>query len=149
LYRCFPHIVNIATQAFLVIVSPSSKKKRQQDTTAAAGDDQDASDFDGLESDPEDVDDAHVNEEIAVCNPNYEQSLKSDVLRKTRKLVAAVRGSGKRRGRLAEIQREESQPQLQLLKDMTVRWSSTHMMVERVLEAYPVSTILFLFFLHI
>jgi hypothetical protein len=114
-------------------VLPSSKKscktKEEED---------DASDYDGLESDV-DNNAPNLNEPGSAADRNYETARNGDVIRKTRKLVKAVRGSGQRRSRLTALQQEMGEKQLQLLMDMTVRWGSTCLMVQRVLDTYSVS----------
>jgi hypothetical protein len=141
MYRCIPHIINIAAQAFIAVVSPSSRKKKVQD---GEDDDADASDFDGVETDQDDSpsnDLGTLNEdENDIDTQRYVQALQGDVLKKNRVLVQRFRGSGQRRQRLAETQHGLRMPILQLLKDMTVRWSSTYFMVDRTLEVYPVSS---------
>ena len=63
-------------------------------------------------------------------------------------LVTSIRASGQRRedfaiviaeGNKAGIFGPEWLREVVLLKDMDVRWSSTFLMIDRVLELYPVS----------
>ena len=64
-------------------------------------------------------------------------------------LVVVIRASGQRRedfamvisdGNKAGIFGPEGLREVVLLKDMDVRWSSTFLMIDRVLELYPVSS---------
>ena len=65
-----------------------------------------------------------------------------------RHLVTAIQASGQRREDFAMVIAEgnkagvfglEGLREVVLLKDMDVRWSSTFLMIDRVLELYPVS----------
>ena len=77
----------------------------------------------------------------------YLSVIQGDVVAKARQLVSGCRASGQRRedfaktiqdgnisGEFNSILRE-----VVLLRDMDVRWSSTFLMIDRVLELYPVS----------
>ena len=78
----------------------------------------------------------------------YAIALDSDVVGKVRSLVSACRASGQRRedlrSTIMEGNSSKSFPDgkelrnVQLLRDMDVRWSSTYLMIDRVIELYPV-----------
>ncbi|KAF9545853.1 hypothetical protein CPC08DRAFT_649252 [Agrocybe pediades] len=125
--RCFPHVVNIAVKAALKELSASAPDVTEEDEVPA----------------------------IYGCNINdddYQDALDNDVVGKCRSLVTACRASGQRREELqatiTEGNRSESFPDkkqlrnVQLLRDMDVRWSSTYLMIDRVLELYPAIDVL-------
>lgn len=75
--------------------------------------------------------------------------LSTDVVSRARKLVNACRASGQRRedfantileGNSSGAFGEDTLPARVLLRDMDVRWSCTYLMIDRVLELYPVCT---------
>ncbi len=84
--------------------------------------------------------------------------LKNDVVRAVRELVAACRVSVLRREAVQDAIKEANLLMLfgtdedgraivineltQLLRDVDVQWSSTFLMIDRLLEIYPVSNIL-------
>ena len=78
----------------------------------------------------------------------YANALESDVVGKARSLVSACRASGQRREDFQSTITEGNSSKsflngkqlwnVQLLRDMDVRWSSTYLMIDRVLELYPV-----------
>lgn len=85
---------------------------------------------------------------------DYRTALEADVVMSARQLVTACRASGQRRDDFADVIRDgniqgawgkegESLRAVVLLKDMEIRWSSTFLMIDRVLELAPVSFILF------
>jgi hypothetical protein len=137
-----PHIINIAAQAFIVVISPSSRTKRVDSDDGNASDNDDVPDTFG-EDVAADVNSHDLDDEDIDSDPHYETSLAGDVLKKTRNLVKAIRGSGQRRTRLADVQKRFNMPVLSLLKDMTVRWSSTYLMVDRILDIYAVCSLHF------
>jgi len=87
-----------------------------------------------------------------VTRDDYLSALKADVLGTARRLVAACRISGKRReefmntvleGNLSKTWMDNDgnftpKKPLQLLRDSENRWSSTHLMSDRVLTMLPV-----------
>jgi hypothetical protein len=71
-----------------------------------------------------------------------------DVVALSRKLANALRSSGQRLDDLSSVIRKgwddelwtpEEVPDHAVLNDMDVRWSSTFLMIDRILELYPVS----------
>jgi hypothetical protein len=78
---------------------------------------------------------------------NYLSVIQSDVVAKARQLVSGCRGSGQRREDFAKTIQDGNVSgefnvilrEVVLLRDMDVRWSSTFLMIDRVLELYPVS----------
>ena len=85
----------------------------------------------------------------------YRAALAADVIGMARKLVAASRVSGQRREEFELTIREGNEarswtdskgnklplPVLQLLRDCETRWSSTFLMLDRVLTLLPVRTL--------
>lgn len=124
---CFPHVVNISVQTGLKYLS---------NTTF------DPSVLDPLDSDlasPEDL-----KNDIDYCT-----ALEADAVLSARQLVVACRASGQRCEALAEVIREgntqggwgergEKLRNVTLLLDMEVRWSSTFLMIDRMLMLAPV-----------
>ncbi|KZP25456.1 hypothetical protein FIBSPDRAFT_733815 [Athelia psychrophila] len=124
--RCFPHVVNIAVQTALKYLSNTSFDPAVVDPFA-----------DELAS-PQELQD----------NTDYRTTLEADVVMSARQLVAACRASGQRRDNFAKTIREgnvlgswgeEGDPlrDVTLLRDMEIRWSSTYLMIDRVLELAP------------
>lgn len=118
--RCFPHIVNIAVQTGL-------KHLTKVDITTESG---------------QDITDALLD------NLEYLDVLKGDVISLARQLVTACRASGQRREDLSRIINDGyasgdwSKDELRdvtLLRDVVTRWSSIFLMIDRLLELYPVS----------
>lgn len=80
------------------------------------------------------------------ANPAYAEALARDPVKIARQLVAVCHASGQRREELKQVivqgNREghfpEPLPEVQLLRDVDTRWSSTFMMIDRVLTLYPV-----------
>lgn len=125
LLRCFPHVVNIAVKAALKELSDSAPDVTEEDDIPP-------------------VYEQNINDE------DYQKALDSDVVGKCRSLVNACRASGQRREELqatiTEGNLSNSFPngkalrKVQLLRDMDVRWSSTYLMIDRVLELYSVGS---------
>lgn len=88
------------------------------------------------------------NNGTASIDPEYNEALQRDPVRRCRNIVNALRKSDIRRKGLAETIEEgnnspggwngEKLRVLQLLRDVETRWSSTFLMIDRVLELYPV-----------
>ena len=85
----------------------------------------------------------------------YIETLKTDVIAATRHLVTTCRALGQRcegfRQTIEEGNKngtfgEKGLHVVTLLRDMDIRWSSTYLMVDRVLELYPVCCIFQFFF---
>ncbi|TRM65458.1 hypothetical protein BD626DRAFT_399297 [Schizophyllum amplum] len=119
---CFPHVVNIATQTGLEVV----KTPRI------------CYDFD-VALPPELIDD-----------PQYRCALEGDIVGSARRIVTAVRVSGQRREHLQDIIKDgnakgrwldaKNNPEIMhilcLLRDVDTRWSSTFLMIDRLLLLY-------------
>ncbi|KAJ2926565.1 hypothetical protein H1R20_g10525, partial [Candolleomyces eurysporus] len=130
--RCFPHIINLAVKAGLGLLTQL-----------------------GLFDEDLTFDDAFAT---LAQNPTYMGLLQSDVVKLARQLVNFIRDSGQRREDFeAVIQSgnennswgddKDGKPiQLRvvgLLRDVDTRWSSTFLMIDRVLELRAVSAIHF------
>ncbi|KZP23383.1 hypothetical protein FIBSPDRAFT_910300 [Athelia psychrophila] len=124
--RCFPHVVNIAVQTALKYLSTTT--------------------FDPAVLD--DFEAQHENPEALKQDADYRTALEADVVQSARQLVEKCRASGLRREEFAETIEDgnsqggwgENKKPLRvvsLLKDMEIRWSSTFLMVDRVLELAP------------
>lgn len=120
--RCFPHVVNIAVKPALKELSKSAPDVTEEDEVPPV--------WESNENDYE-----------------YQDALDSDVVAKCRALVSACRASGQRRedlqATITEGNRSKSFPggnelrNVELLRDVDIRWSSTFLMIDRVLELYP------------
>ena len=121
--RCFPHIINIATQT----VNKELKENPHMVVVSAAT--------------PADSPDRRNELQ------RYETALVSDPVGKARSIVAALRVSGQRRADLREIIFQGNLekcwdvpvPLAQPLRDCDTRWASLRAMINRVIELYPVS----------
>lgn len=138
MFSCFPHIINLAVQAIYAALKGGKGLEGQYllgninhlGRASVEG-------TDLLEG---------------VTKTDYIEALKVDVLGLVRKLTGACRISGKRREELENTVLEGNQNEtwmndhgepvlvkvLQLLRDCETRWSSTHLMTDRVLAMLPV-----------
>ncbi|KAF5332789.1 hypothetical protein D9611_005171 [Ephemerocybe angulata] len=123
--RCFPHIINLAVKAGLAQLTQL--------------------DF----FDPEITGDEEL--ELLAADLRYKQILNVDIIKKVRDLVRFIRDSGQRRDDFERVTKlgnedkshldDEGTPLrlrvVGLLKDVDTRWSSTFLMIDRVLEMRP------------
>ena len=91
------------------------------------------------------LDMSHIEDEDD--DEEYIETLKTDVIAAARHLVTTCCASGQRREGLCQTIEEGNKNRtfgerglrvVTLLRDMDIRWSSTYLMVDRVLELYPV-----------
>lgn len=135
---CFPHVINLAVQAIYAALKDGKGLEKQY-----------------LLGNLGCISEAALKGMVlpeGVTRDNYLRVLKADVLGVARKLITACRISGKRReefvdtilgGNIRETWVDDdgnffSRKALQLLRDCDTRWSSTHLMVDRVLVMLPV-----------
>lgn len=134
---CFPHVVNIAVQTALKALSQS------------------APDPDPVSDRPEDVfETVDPVETIGLIDDDYALTLNADVVARVRELVRLCRSSSLRRAGFIAVVLEGNEQHwwgndangkpvkidpLQLLRDVDTRWSSTYLMIDRVLKLVPVS----------
>lgn len=124
LNRCFPHVINIATQTILKELKENPMQPIRTN-------------LEGALAPPSE----HAEHE---ATEQYVQALVADPVGKARNIVAACRKSGQRRSDLMTViengNNDESwnMRRLQLLRDCETRWSSTYLMNDRVLDLYPV-----------
>ncbi|KAI0059149.1 hypothetical protein BV25DRAFT_1962330 [Artomyces pyxidatus] len=123
--RCFSHVINIGAQsAVKILPTPST--------------------FDQTERDPEGLFPTEFFEDPG--NQGYIAALNTDPIKAARELVNACRASGLRKhdfllaisegnklDKFSGVQLRRAQ----LLRDVDTRWSSTYLMIDRVLEMYP------------
>ena len=105
--------------------------------------------IDGVDLDIMDAHAAELNEALR-ADPAYADALQNDPVKRARQLVTACRASGLRREAFAKTITEGNESgafgegkqlrQVQLLRDVSTRWSSTFLMIDRLLELYPVCT---------
>lgn len=97
-----------------------------------------------------------MSELCSFCD-EYAEALESDQVGSTRKIVTACRKSGQRRADLQQVIKNGNETCMwgkvekngaeedlklrcvQLLRDCETRWSSTHLMVDRLIQLYAVS----------
>lgn len=140
--RCFPHVINLAVQAIYTTLKDDSNADLQF----------------LLGNLPE------LTEEALQAMPlpgnitidGYRNALAADIIGTARKLVTACRVSGQRRNEFALTIQEGNEagswtdsegnslslPVLQLLRDCETRWSSTFLMLDRVVTLLPVRTLM-------
>ncbi|KAJ3754264.1 hypothetical protein EV360DRAFT_51958 [Lentinula raphanica] len=129
--RCFPHVINIAVKTALSRIG-----------------DVELDDADNVTLD-EIFEYLPPNESIGMSKA-YRESLSKDLVGCAHKLVNASRSSGKRRDALRDailaIRRAQTSHEgnhhylmreVVLLRDVDTRWSSTFLMIDRLLELYP------------
>ncbi|KAI0365534.1 hypothetical protein BV20DRAFT_1038887 [Pilatotrama ljubarskyi] len=160
--RCFPHVVNISVQHGLRALGCGSSKP--DDTQADGGVSAESnhensarapqSSESSLRADPSDPvldlydvsTDPELNDALQ-DDPEYMAALFSNPLRAARTLIAKARQSGPRREEFAKILTECIRNEMfgegiepsgrQLLRDVDTRWSSTFLMLDRLLSLYP------------
>ena len=129
--RCLPHIINLSVKAGL-------KKITEVNSTDPKTENQD----------DEDEDNWLLLSDIASRDDEYQQILRGDVIAEARHIVTACRSSGQQCEEFMEIIKEGNKSGtfgqgglrvVALLRDMDIHWSSTYLMVDRVLEMYLVS----------
>jgi hypothetical protein len=155
LFSCFPHVVNIAVQAALVTLTEEpygsqSDEERYNDMLRLGKDPESFSNMSdntftpqGLRNDW--LEGSHTTDEI------YRAVLESDVVTSARNLASALRASSARKERLEAIINDGNNNNifnpplaaLHVLKDMKVRWSSTLIMIDRILELYLVRSCIY------
>lgn len=137
-YSCFPHVINLAVQAIYAALKDGKGLAEQY----LLG---------HIDSISESALEAMTLPD-GVTQDDYLCALKADVVGIARKLIAACRISGKRWEEFADTIIEGNRngtwtdgdgnviliKPLQLLRDCETRWSSTHLMVDRVLIELPV-----------
>jgi hypothetical protein len=137
-FRCLPHIINLSVKAALKVFGTPS---------AFEWDNEDFSDDDDDENNGW-LDMSYIEDEDD--DEEYIESLKTDVIAAARHLVTACRASGQRREGFRQTIEEGNKNRsfgekglrvVTLLRDMDIRWSFTYLMVDRVLELYPVCCI--------
>jgi hypothetical protein len=144
---CFAHVINLAVQAIYAALKDGKGLEEQYLLGASTQ-----------------ISDAALSTMTlprGVTVADYQHALETDVLGTARKLVAACRVSGRHReefedmilkGNLEEKWKDSNgnpcpQRVLQLLRDCETRWSSTYLMVDRVLEMLPVCFVIVVDFL--
>jgi len=126
---CFPHVINLSVKAGL---------RRLTESSIDSDDEVDSDEESGVEM------------PAAISGGNddrYMRALQYDVVAAARQLVTACRASGQRRedfastikeGNAAGSFGEDGLREVGLLRDMDIRWSASYLMIDRVLEVYPV-----------
>ena len=147
LSRCFPHVINIAVKSGLALLMKIPKvKKIMENETQSTGWETENKDEDGTP--------------IVSCGDGfsadwmYNQALEADPIVWCWKLIANCWASGQCHENLQATILDASGaslfgrndegadielPSLQLLRDVDTQWSSIFLMVEWVLDLYPVS----------
>ncbi|OSD08725.1 hypothetical protein PYCCODRAFT_1356822 [Trametes coccinea BRFM310] len=122
--RCFPHVVNISVQRSLRALDPTDPS------------------FDAYDPDIE----GDLNAALS-SDPDYADALLQNPIKAARTLIQKARQSGQRREEFERIVAdcvrngtfgEGLEPGgTQLLRDVDTRWSSTFLMIDRLLSLYP------------
>jgi hypothetical protein len=129
--RCLPHIINLSVKAGLKQITEVHSTDPETEN-----------------QDDEDENNWLISSDIASRDEEYQQILRGDVIAEGRHIVTACRLSGQHREEFTEIIKEGNKSGrfgqgglrvVALLRYMDIRWSSTYLMVDRVLEMYPVS----------
>lgn len=136
--RCFPHVINLAVQA----IYTSLKGESNSDIEYLLG------------NIPEPTEEALRAMALpdGVTLEGYRAALETDIVGMARKLVVACRSSGQRRQEFTLTIKEGNKaqtwtdskgnplplPVLELLRDCETRWSTTFLLLDRVLTLLPV-----------
>ncbi|OJT08209.1 hypothetical protein TRAPUB_881 [Trametes pubescens] len=144
--RCFPHVVNISVQHGLTALTDVEDEQEPisrapLEANAGWGND---GDFVPTPLDREYEEFTNVDLQM---DSAYADALRSDAVKAARQLVAACRASGQHReeftativegNRKGTFGADTKLRVVQLLRDVDTRWSSTFLMIDRLLELYP------------
>lgn len=157
MYRCFPHVVNIAVQHGLSALTDLTAaepipvphelvaESHSETSHAAAIPPPDPT----IVVIDDDLGDADMNGALE-SDMQYADALRGDPIKNARQLISVCRASGQRREEFKNTITEGNRagsfgegielPKAQLLRDVDTRWSSTFLMIDRLLELYPVRT---------
>ena len=156
LRSCFPHVINIAVKSGLSLLTKMPKKKKTKDSERTGWESEDKDDDEGSTADG-------CGREFS-SDWLYNAALEADPIAHCRKLVSNCCASGQRREDLQATITDANKarlfgkddkgisiqlPSLQLLRDVDTRWSSIYLMLERVLDLYPVRFCKYLTFIII
>ncbi|KAJ2975727.1 hypothetical protein NUW54_g11681 [Trametes sanguinea] len=158
--RCFPHVVNICVKRGLAaltdpepnpstgenldipLLSTATSQGSQSERTVPQAPGHDPPSLAPVDRTAE----AESNTTL-MEDPEYAESLRDDPVKSARDLVKACRASGQRRedfaatiadgNRTGTFGEGKTLRQVQLLRDVDTRWSSTFLMIDRLLELYP------------
>lgn len=159
--RCYAHIINICSSHIIASMTSTSKSylfdlNIPADSNYATHDDSDGESDD----DDDDIDfDDDFALELADCYEEGEKwaaGIKRDPLRRARRVVRLLRSSDQHREGFRRFIQDGNQrdwfsikdgrkrvtvqvPELQLLRDVKMRWDSVYMMLERLRQLRPVS----------
>ena len=149
LFRCFPHVINIAVKSGLALLTkiPKVKKITENKTPNTGWETEDKDDGDDGTSMVSYGDDFSADWV-------YNQAIEADPIVQCWKLIANCWASGQHHENLQATITDANEaglfsrddkgvdielPSLQLLCDIDTRWSSIYLMVEQALDLYPVS----------
>ncbi|KAL7282477.1 hypothetical protein ACG7TL_003948 [Trametes sanguinea] len=161
--RCFPHVVNISVQRGLRALGCASKKPSGAEAIGTAAEQHsehaDEPHFETAlaqeETSAEPGDPVFDEEDLAIDpdfndalqqDPEYEAALSKNPVKAARELINKARQSGQRREDFDRIVSEcikkktfgdDTPSGTQLLRDVDTRWSSTFLMIDRLLSLYP------------
>ncbi|CDO72044.1 hypothetical protein BN946_scf184943.g79 [Trametes cinnabarina] len=162
--RCFPHVVNISVQRGLRALGCTSKKPSGADAIGTAAEQHSTEHADEPhletalaqeETSAEPGDPVFDEEDLAIDpdfndalqqDPEYEAALSKNPVKAARELINKARQSGQRREDFDWIVSEcikkktfsdDTPSGTQLLHDVDTRWSSTFLMIDRLLSLYP------------
>ncbi|KAJ3002031.1 hypothetical protein NUW54_g6071 [Trametes sanguinea] len=155
--RCFPHVVNISVQRGLRALGCTSKKSSGTEPTQNLDTEQDARQtIEHQEETSAEPGDPVFDEEDLAADPDFNDALQEDPeyaaalaanpVKAARDLINKARQSGQRREDFERIVGEciknrtfgDEEPNgTQLLRDVDTRWSSTFLMIDRLLSLYP------------
>ncbi len=145
--RCFPHVVNISVKHGLTALTKvdlsSAFLEETVDSISTLNDPEGESD---PQLDEIDSDCAAASNIFLQNDPEYMEALRNDPIKRAQELVNVCRVSGQRREELMEIIKAGNQtgafpkpiPEVQLLRNVDTRWSSIYLMIDHLLELYPV-----------
>ena len=163
--RCYAHIINICSSHVVASITPTNSKSYFEypiDSDLAPCDDSVS------DNDSDDLDDDSDEADVQVPNLNDDRTkfkewsagIKRDPLRRARKVVRLLRSSDQRKQSFKNCIRDGNErdwftvkddkgkravvrvPDLQLLRDVKMRWDSVYMMLQRLRQLRPVSILL-------
>ena len=129
IFRCFPHIVNLACKAVLAKftnISYAATNPEEYDPPAPLDD--------GLSY-------ALQRDPIAIIQSFTTVVRYLNIIMELQSNIYLGSASSLRQGHLDSIQIHLNKTKLQLLRDVDTRWSSTFLMIEQVLQLHKVGTI--------
>lgn len=130
-FGCFLHVLNLACQAAIEVYDPRRKSKV---TRIRLVNDDDFSNFSGSEDSHDEEDLDYLEDDGDMVEEEVVEDTCSLAVKRAREIVVFINRNDTRREAFAKCQRICNLPTKLLVKDMKVRWNSTHDMISSLIE---------------